>query len=207
MTSPRLDAPADLPNEVGSRGSCKRKALPPPTSDQGISPTGGLEFFANKSLLAQSSLADPTHPAPMLGHAAQVIEESEAVRGATEVPSARGKGKGGTISGVIPGGSRTDQDLHGAHHSQHESLQFPQDTMQGSIHAAGDLRDQISWSRQLLPPSDFHVVVCDPAGVPVQLSVRPGATGGQLTQAEAGLTTFEQPIVVTVRPWQGFRCR
>ena len=189
---------------------------------QGVSPTGGLEFFANRTMTHAS--VDYAHPS---GHSAPIRPQScqgnhqAPERAVTtsldfagdqtqvlDLPShaivshARGKGKGGispfrvdlhepsqthkqNAALVPPTQVHPDQQSPSAADAETEDPDPPADDARSSMIA-----------QQLLPKNKFQVVVCRQGGEPFRMQVSPGATVGQLSQAEAEATCLPQPIVI-----------
>ena len=192
---------------IPGRESLKRKAevddLFPhdATLKQVISPTGGLEFFANKPKTGMSRGIAADAPGQSSLVAAQVahVEDNQ---GKSLGPAARGKGKGGI--GLFDQSSHRNQaDCHPHQHAPiqhapktHMKVPPPTGTRDDQASPTGfpDLppQDCLRW----LPTERFHVTVCRKESAPVQVMVCPGATIGQLSQAESHVAGLSQPLVI-----------
>ena len=179
-----------------------------------ISPTGGLEFFANKSRHPIS--VEHSHPSghsslrPHSGSDSHELrdahtQEFEITRSevqATPTNAIRGKGKGGIGPGreatydssmplqsnaTGPSQPRVPATEHGPHTEETEAPEFPAPT---------DAERASTIEHQLLPKDLFHIVVCRSDCAPSSILVKPGTTVGQLSQAEAEAACMPQPLVI-----------
>ena len=219
---------SDLPNaERGhalppqEEGINKRKGPPSGDDDQetdasqGISPTGGIEFFANRT--QRASFTQILMPAT--GQSSGVHPQTPP--NVSDHQQTRSFGDSGeTESGVhaLSTASCTPQPLHGlgtrATSACHGGLTDPAEPPVATEHSStlNSLREKetigaVDQARlnllynneigKLMPVEPFLVTVCSKGNRPVEVMVRPGSTIGQLSQAEAGLDAFVQPIVIT----------
>ena len=218
MTGPQVLASAASEKEPRHRDSSKRKAVADAHEPKGLSSTGGIEFFANKTIASIQLDCQIPQPDMIIRRPAEAkdfgpdclsdAKSFEVPKAPTEVVPhletgprpgqpdcqfhvSRGKGKGGSVPSMT---------------SSSESTKVHNLNIAWSCSSSPELAKDIpreesplprSECLSLLPQDDFLITVCSLESAPIQVRVRPGITVGQLSQAEAGVDSFAQPIVVT----------
>ena len=205
---------------------------------QGVSPTGGIEFFANKSRKAAHTPDMPSGQEPLLSSSSQVVQTQSVIEATNKgIETSRGKGKGGSVGGhfgvdMIPM-ARAFKQVPDLDDYDCEPPKWPNDCGAGALQTmpvdprfdtapkehleqgkqfedsleegplgqftapTGSSELAKSDLLKLMPSDQFHVTVCCKGNQPVHVTVCPGTTVGQLSQAEEGLASFVQPIVIT----------
>ena len=202
-------------------GIHKRKGPPSGDEDQetdasqGISPTWGIEFFANRTRRAsltqilmpasgQSSGVHPQTPTNVsdrqqirsFGDLGETESGAHALSTASCTPQPP-QGLGTRVTSACHEGL-TDLAEPPVATEHSSTLHSPRE--KETIGAVDQARLNLLYNNEigkLMPVEPFLVTVCSKGNQPVEVMVRPGSTIGQLSQAEAGLDAFVQPIVIT----------
>ena len=197
---PHIVASVASDPKVTHGGGPKRKAdiahIDPTDSPEGtvVTATGGLEFFANKP----NRVCPTKVPVPQV---AQDVVQTSTIEAFVCNPPAnpvdstgRGKGKGGRMGPsnlpdlIMIENTRSQAPDELSQNDGADSPQ-PQDAKVDGCHQAESL--------SLITDDQFAITVCSKDCAPISIRVHKGATVGQLSQAEEGVSMLVQPIVVT----------